>query len=92
MHEHRKIPPDFPFEALVRRAHAERSRFIGEVLGSALVDGYRALVRLVSRVRFHAAAAPDEAQLAGARSYAELKQRFHLVWTRRSQRALDPGR
>lgn len=81
------------FTTVVRRGHAERAQAIGDRLSTVLVAAYRRAAPLRARLaNLLAPSSPDEAYLAGARSYAELRQRFNVLAEEHARVAMDVGR
>lgn len=81
------------YEDLIRRERLERTRTIGESLAPLFVAVFRAIDR-VAETASHTLepSAPDEEFLADARSFAELRQRFHQLDERRGHVAFEVGR
>jgi hypothetical protein len=85
-----RLSPDFSYETLIARANAEHAEAVHHPL-AVMREFVHALADGVLHPAEAAEATADEAYLADARSYADLRGRFNELATRHNDIPLDPG-
>jgi hypothetical protein len=92
-----RLSPDFSYETLIARANAEHAEAVHHPLAvvrefvHSLADGVLHPASEAPETPVAPEATADEAYLADARSYADLRGRFNDLATRHNDIPLDPG-
>ncbi len=90
-----RLSPDFPYDTLIARANAEHAAVVHHPLDAVLdfVHGLAGAARDNSAPKPETAVmspASDDAALADAQTYADLRRRFNEVALLHNQIPLDP--